>query len=349
MLAVVPLYGWAVSRWSRRRLVPMVYASLAAIMVACWLAGLWLPASGQAPLAAFVFVFISVFNVFVVSVFWSLLADLYAPLAGRRLFGFVAAGGTIGALAGPTLAATFVLWLPPARLLVVAAFFVAGAAFAATRLQPAPAGGQRASPIGGGLWRGFVLLLGSPRLRGISLYLLCMTWISTILYFEQAQIVEAAISDSAERTGLFARMDLTVNVLALIVQLLLTGRIIRRFGLVLVLIALPLVSGAALVAVGAMPILGVIVAVSVIKRAINFALSRPAREVLFTDVSDEEKYKGKNVVDTVVYRGGDAVAGWAFSGLQFVGLGLSTIAWVSVPVAVAWTALGRRLGRDAGG
>jgi AAA family ATP:ADP antiporter len=173
-------------------------------------------------------------------------------------------------------------------------------------------------------------------LRGITLYLLLMTWVSTTMYFEQAQIVAAEIQDSTERAALFARMDLAVNAIAVTTQLLLTGRLIRWLGLGSVLVALPAVSGGSLVALSLAPTLGVLVGVQVVRRAVNYALSKPARELLYTVVDREAKYKGKNVVDTFVYRGGDAVAGWAFAGLRGLGLPLPAISWLAVPVTALW-------------
>ncbi|MBL4689790.1 MAG: MFS transporter, partial [Nannocystaceae bacterium] len=289
MLCVVPLYGWAVSRWSRRAVVPRVYACVAVTMLLFFAVGQALPASATPALAAAIFIWISVFNVLVVSVFWSLLADIFSPESGRRTFGLISAGGTAGALFGPVLATTLVHWLPPMRLLVVAALLMAGTSYAAHRLNAvtrrfAP---QDSAPIGGGVLHGFVAMLATPRLRGISVYLLCMTWISTILYFAQAEVIQAAIPDSAERTGLFARMDLAVNLLALGVQTLLTGRIIARWGLAAVLVALPLVSMGALAGLTLLPTLAVMIVVQVARRAVNFSLARPAREVLYTDVDTE--------------------------------------------------------------
>ena len=155
------------------------------------------------------------------------------------------------------------------------------------------------------------------------------------------------MSDPAERTSLFARMDLGVNALALTVQVLLTGRLIRWIGLTGVLVVLPLLSLVALAVLGLWPVLTILVAVQVLRRAINYALAKPAREILFTVVAPESKYKGKNVIDTLVYRGGDAAAGWAFAGLEALGMGLSAIAWASIPLTLVWAWLGRRLGRAA--
>ncbi|MEM6991423.1 MAG: MFS transporter [Myxococcota bacterium] len=349
MLAVVPLYGWAVSRWSRRTVVPRVHGCLAVTMVLAFVATEALPPTMQGPIAAAIFIWISVFNVLVVSVFWSLLADVFSPEAGRRTFGVIAAAGTAGALLGPTLAATLVRWVPPTSLLLIAALLLAAASAAAYKLDRAAdrAVPRDAEPMGGSLWAGFVTMFKTPRLRGISVYLLCMTWISTTLYFAQAHVIDQNVTDSAERTALFAEMDLAVNLLALTVQLTLTGRLMLRWGLAVILVALPMVSGAALAAVALFPSLGVVVVAQVVRRAVNFSLARPAREVLYTDVSLEAKYKGKNVVDTLVYRGGDAVAGWAYSGLGALGVGLSATAGLGVAIAAGWAWLAHRLGADA--
>lgn len=173
------------------------------------------------------------------------------------------------------------------------------------------------------------------------------TSVSTFLYFEQANIVEAAVHDEGERTALFAQMDLATNLLALGLQALATAGLIRRFGVALLLLSVPVLSVVGFVALAVAPVLVVLVAVQVLRRAINFALARPAREILFTAVSPAERYKSKLVIDTVVYRGGDMLSAWAFAGLTTLGLGLSAIAAVGIPVAVAWGGVARSLGRRA--
>ena len=341
---VVPIYGWAAGRLGRRVLVPLVQIGLALSLLGCFAVERILPEPALRWHAAFVFVWLSVFNLVSLSAFWSLMADLFTPEQGRRLFGFVAAGGSVGALLGPTIATVVVEVFAPMQLLVVAAGLLAATAFCAWRLVACAAPIDRdVAPLPGGVWAGFRSLFATPTLRGLSAYLLCMTWINTIFYFEQAQIVASTIADSAVRTGLFARMDLAVNVLALVVQTLLTGRVIARTGLSAVLVALPLVAVGSLVSLAIVPALGVLVGVQVSRRAVEFALSKPAREALFTALDREAKYRGKNVVDTFVYRGGDALAGWGFHGLQVLGLGLSAIAWLGVPVAALWTWIAARL------
>ena len=189
-------------------------------------------------------------------------------------------------------------------------------------------------------------MVSEPRLRQLCGYLLCMTWVSTVLYFVQARVIAAADLDSAARTTTFAALDLVVNASAIVIQLLLTGRVLRRLGLAVVLVALPVVSGLALVGVSLAPTLTVVLAAQAVRRSTNFALARPAREVLYTGVERAARFKGKNVVDTVVYRGGDMLAGWAFSLLELVGVGLGAIAWLATPAVGLWAWLGVRLGRE---
>ncbi len=354
MILLVPIYGWAVSRGARRVVVPWVFVAIALTLVGARAVASELDPSLRPHFAAALFVWISAFNLLAVSVFWSLVVDVFSPESGRRSFGLISAGGTVGALLGPVLAASCARWFEPDDLLIVAAALlvgVAGAGRALERTRTPLGDAVPSSPgegLGGGVGRGFVLLVTQPRLRNLCGYLLCMTWVSTVLYFEQSRVIAAADLDSAQRTTVFAGLDLVVNTLAIGVQVLLTGRLLRWLGLAAVLVALPVVSGLALVSVSMAPVLMVVLVAQAVRRATNFALARPAREVLYTDVDRESKFKGKNVVDTVVYRGGDAMAGWAFAGLEALGLGLGAIAWLATPIVGAWAWLGLRLGRDWG-
>ncbi len=347
VLVIAPVYAWSVSRLSRR-IAPWVFGaiafSLAGARVAVWLEG----GDVRPWLASGLFVWISAFNLFAVSVFWSLVVDAFSAEAARRTFGQIAAGGTAGALTGPLVTTLAVTWLPPADLLWIAAGLLVLAAGSAHRLSvirptttPAALRSDAVSVL-----RGFALTLRQPRLRRLCGYLLCMTWVSTVLYFEQAQVVASSELDSAARTTVFASIDLAVNVLTLIIQVFFTARILRWLGLATLLLALPVASGLVLVSVSIAPLLLVVLIAQAIRRATNFALARPARELLFTDVDRASKFEGKNVVDTVVYRGGDAAAGWAFAGLEAAGLGLGAIAALAIPVVGVWGWLGVQLGRD---
>lgn len=350
MLLLVPLYGLAVARRPRRVVVPWAFICIALTLVIARGLSAGLDELSQPVLAAILFVWISAFNLFAVSVFWSLAVDIFSPESSRRNFGLISAGGTVGALCGPILAAGGAQWLHPDDLLLLCAVLLLGVAAAGWKLERTTDATNASGPahgLGGGAGEGFALLATQPRLRALCGYLLCMTWVSTVLYFEQSRVVAAANLDSAERTTIFAALDLTVNASAICIQLLFTGRVLGKLGLAVVLVALPVVSGAALVGVSLVPSLAVVLVAQAVRRATNFALARPAREVLYTGVDRVSRFKGKNVVDTVVYRGGDMIAGWAFSGLEFAGVGLSAIAWLATPVVVIWAWLGVRLGRGS--
>ncbi|MFB6260949.1 MAG: MFS transporter, partial [Thiohalorhabdaceae bacterium] len=199
--------------------------------------------------------------------------------------------------------------------------------------------------LGGSAWAGVRLLAGSPYLLGIGGYILLYTATSTFLYFIQAHVVEDAFGDPADRTALFAAMDLAVNTLTVAIQIFFTGRIVIALGVGLTLALLPALVGMGFTALAVAPVLGVLVVVQVLRRAAGYALARPAREVLFTVVGREARYKANNVIDTLVYRGGDAVTGWAFAGLTGLGLGLAAIAAVGGPLAGVWLVVGLVLGR----
>lgn len=363
MLAAIPAYGWASARWPRRRLVPGVYLFFLVNLGVFY--ALFTADVAPGLLARVLFVWVSVFNLFVVSVFWTFMADLFTNEQGRRLFGVVAAGGSAGAIVGPALSGGLVQVIGPHELLLVSGALLAGTlvciagllrhvprlraaagAAAVPGESPPPEAGEPADTgLGGSAWAGVRLLAGSPYLLGIAGYILLYTATSTFLYFEQAHIVEGALSEPADRTALFAAMDLAVNTLTVAIQIFFTGRIVTALGVGLTLALLPALVGMGFTALAVAPVLGVLVVVQVLRRAAGYALARPAREVLFTVVGREARYKAKNVIDTLVYRGGDAVTGWAFAGLTGLGLGLAAIAAVGVPLAGIWLVVGLVLGR----
>jgi AAA family ATP:ADP antiporter len=353
MLAAVPLFGWVTSRLPRRRFLPYVYYFFIANLLVFYVL---LGAEGSHEYAARAFfIWTSVYNLFVVSVFWSFMADLFTNAQAKRLFGFVAAGGSAGALAGPVLAATLARPLGTPALLLVSAAFLGVAvlcihrllAWSAEQREDTPAEHRSAEtrPLGGGVVAAIPLVLRSPYLLGIALFMLLFTTASTVLYFQQAQIVRDAFASSEERTSVFAAVDLAVNALTITIQVLLTGRLVRALGVAGTLAIVPVLLGLGFVALGFAPVLGVIVAVQILRRAGDYAITRPAREMLYVVLGREEKYKAKNFIDTVVYRGGDAVSAWAFAGLRAMGLSLGAIAFVAVPVAGLWAWLAYRLGR----
>ena len=351
MLAAVPVFGAVVARLPRRRFVPLVYHFFVLNIAAFWL--LLTFDIEKVHVARVFFVWISVFSLFVVSVFWSFMADLWSNEQGRRLFGFIAAGGSAGTLLGAGVALSLAVPLGPVNLLIVAAVLLELAVLCARGLEAAApqSGGEVAKKlpetgaIGGNRLAGLVMVLRSPYLAGIALWVALLSLASTVLYFQQASIVAAASNDPAVRTQIFARIDLAVSILTIFVQFFATGRLIKRFGVGPAAAALPLVFALGFVALAFSPVLLVVIAFQALQRATNFALSNPAREVLFTVLAREEKYKAKNVIDIVVFRGADAGSGWLFSALRGAGLELGSISLATVPVAGVWLALALALGR----
>jgi AAA family ATP:ADP antiporter len=348
MLAAVPLFGWLSARLPRRRLLPAVYLFFAANILVFYA----LLESGLAPQAtahAF-FIWVSVYNLFVISVFWSFMADLFRNEQARRLYGFIAAGGSAGGLAGPAITALLAPKVGPANLLPLSACMLLLATLCIYRLGTwartgsAPEG-REGEPIGGSILAGISGVLKSPYMMGIALYVALGTLLGTFLYFHQAYIVAAEVPTSGERTALFAKIDLVVNLLTPLLQIFLVSRLMRRFGIGVTLMILPVAAIAGFALIGIYPTLAVLVAFQVLRRAGEYAIARPAREVLFTVLDREQKYKAKNFIDTVVFRGGDAASGWLFEGLRVLGLGFSGIAFVGVPVAVLWAGTGWMLGR----
>lgn len=350
MLAAVPLYGWVVSRYPRDRFLPLVYGFFIVNLLVFFV--LFSADLNHEWVARAFFVWVSVFNLFVVSVFWSFMNDVFSPEQATRLFPAIAAGGTAGALTGPAVTATLSLRLDPINLLLASAMLLGLAIVCVMRLSAwrgGAAAGQHSahadSPaMGGTVWAGLTLVFRSPYLMGICVLMLLFTTLATFLYFQQAEIIRDAFSSRGERTAVFAAMDLVVNVLTLVTQVFITGRLVGRFGLALTLSLVPVALTFGFLALAVVPSLGVIVAVQVLRRAGNYALMRPAREMLYTVLDRESKYKAKSLIDTAVYRGGDAVSAWAYSGLSALGLGLAGIAWIAVPLGALWAFVAYRLG-----
>jgi AAA family ATP:ADP antiporter len=349
MCAVVPLFGFAASRLSRRRLVPWTYLFFVANVLVFYA----LFERGVAPstIARVFFVWVSVFNLFVVSLFWSLMADLFRPAQAARLFGFISAGGSCGALAGPTLTAVLAAPLGTAKLLLVSVAFLALALVcirALMRGAEAPASGRldTAPPdsIGGTTWSGVAVIARSPYLLGIVAYVLLYTVLLGFAYLELARMISETYRESAQRTALFAQVDLAVNVLTLLGQLFLVSKLVEKLGVGAALALLPALGLVGFAVIGMAPTLAVLVVFQVLRRAADYAVARPAREMLFTVLGREAKYKSKNFIDTVVFRGGDTVSGWVYHALKGLGLGIAGLAAAAIPGAILWLAVGLWLG-----
>jgi AAA family ATP:ADP antiporter len=348
----VPAFSALAARLPRHRFIPLSYRFFTANILIFWL----LFATGRFPVgsARAFFIWTSVYNLFVVSVFWSFMADIFRHEQGARLFGFIAAGGSAGALAGPLLTTWLVKPLGTTHLLLVSAVLLecsvqcVGALHRwslsgrSSRPREAAAGQQ---PLGGDFFSGIRVIFQSRFLLGICAYVLLLTATTTFLYFEQAQIVLRSSGDPRVRTALFARIDLVVNVLTLLLQGFVTGRLIRTFGLRVGLGLLPVLTVLGFVALAVAPTLLVLTLVQGIRRAAHFSIDRPSREILFIDVDREQKYKSKNFIDTVVYRGGDAVTAWISSGLSALGLGVVPVAAVAVALSGIWLWNGLALAR----
>jgi AAA family ATP:ADP antiporter len=354
MLGVAPLFGWAAARLPRRRLVPWAYLFFIGNVLVFYV----LFALGVAPpgVARAFFVWVSVFNLFVVSLFWSLMADLFRPEQAARLFGFVSAGGSCGALVGPTLTALLAAPFGTANLLLVSCGFLGLALVCILALirgagAAPPAGPVRrpAEPsdfIGGTTWSGIAEIPRSPYLLGIVAYVLLSTVLFGFAYLELARMVSAAYNDPAQRTALFAQMDLAVNVITLLGQLLVVAKFVEKLGVGAALALLPALALIGFLAIGFAPVLAVLIAFQILRRAADYAIARPAREMLFTVLTREAKYKSKNFIDTVVFRSGDAASGWVYAALKGLGLGLAGLAAAAIPGVILWIALGLWLGRQ---
>ncbi len=348
MLLVVPVYSWAVARAPRRVFVPWTYRILGLCLLGFFVVLSTFAGADLTWGARVFFVFMSVFNLLVISVFWELMADHYTREQGGRLFGMIAAGGSLGAVVGPALTSELVVTTGPGPLLLVAAGLLEAVVWCLRGILRAGNHHRTVEqPVGGSALAAVGLVLRSPMLLGISGYLFLHTFTSTFLYFEQAHLVEQMLAEPNARTQFFARIDVAVNAIALAVQVFAFGRLIRWVGVTGGLVLVPVLSLVGLACLGTWPTLAVLAAVQISRRAMNYAVAKPAREVMFTLVTREEAYKAKSLIDTAIYRGGDAISGWAFAGLRSLQLSLGAVAWVAVPVCGLWIWLAARLGKHA--
>lgn len=346
MLAAVPIFGFIASRFSRRLVLPGLYAFFAIDLVVFWVL---LRADGAgATVAATFFVWASVFNLFVVSLFWSLMSELWSEAEAKRLYGFISAGGTAGALAGPLITQALIRIFKPADLLLVSAALLIAALIASLvlrRVHPA-AGGRETAPAGGGILDGALKVLQSPYLARIAIYVFIANVVGTFFYLEQSRLVATAIADSTGRVAFFANRDLIVSLATLSIELFGTAQVMQRFGVTTAILALPVAAVAGTLALAYDPVLSIVAAAMVIERVVSFSLASPGIKVMYTLTSPDEKYKVQNFIDTVVYRGGDAASGWLFSAISG-GQGFAAAATPAVALGLTgiwiWTALG--LGR----
>lgn len=359
-LSVNPVFGYLVAKFRRIYFIAATYVFFAASLLVFWGLLVFAPdATGERTGRVF-YVWFSVFNLFSTMVFWALMVDRFTLEQSKRLFGVVAVGGTLGAMFGPWLAWTYVETIGTATLILIAVGFLllaVGAAALVARLQPrqsessgpgAPDDGlsdREKEIIGGSAWEGFRSVARSPYLLGISSFVLVMAIMATFVYFTRLQMVAEMTDVMDEQTGLFAQIDFWTQFTTFLLQLLITGHIMRRLGVAFALVLLPVT-----VALGflGLAITGTFTALIVLEaayRAVQRGITRPARETLFTVVGREDKYKSKALVDTFVYRTGDVTGAWTEGLLGALGGGLVTLTGLVVPLAGAWGALGLWLGR----
>lgn len=348
-LLLNPPFALLVARNSRRVFIPIVYRIVAATLVLAYAGLVFLPEAARPVVAQIFFVWASVYNLLIVSVFWGFMADVFRSEQGKRLFGFIALGGSLGGIVG-SLTASLAPWIGSFTLLLIAAAALELALVFLRRIArraPEAAAPRPATDVNP--WRdmaeGFRLLAKSPYLLGIAAYITLYALSSTLLYFEQRDIVGKAYSNRDERTQFFAWIDLSTNVLSLAFQGFVTGRLLPRLGLVAGLLVMPVLSTLGLLGLEMWPALGLLFAVQVIRRSSEYGIVKPTREVLWTVTAREEKYVAKQLVDVPIYRGGDVIGAWWEKLMQALGLGLRGMTVTFLPLAAAWVGLSFWLAR----
>jgi ATP:ADP antiporter, AAA family len=351
MLCLNIPFAYLVKTLPRTRFIPISYRFFAANILV-FAALLYFADSEQTIwIGRAFFIWISIFNLFVVSVFWALIVDIFSTDQGKRLFGFIAAGATIGAIAGSGITASLARFVPVTFLLIGSVLLLEVAVYSVRHLsrlagtlhaEPASAADQA---IGGNVLAGITHPFKSAYLLNVGIFILLFGITATFLYFQQATIVAQNFADRGAQTAFFASIDLLVNCLTLAVELFLTGRILRYFGVGLALAFLPVLTLFGFATLAFVPALGALVTFQVLRRSTDYAIARPAREVLYTVVPREDRYKAKNFIDTVVYRGGDQVGAWSYALLAALGLGATEVAITAAVLSVFWLINGLWLGR----
>ena len=350
-LIALPLYGWIASKAARRRILPWTYGFFVVNLFA-FAAGFVLQPDNLWFARSF-YVWLSVFNLLTISLAWSVLADLMATTQAKRLFALIAGGASLGGLTGPLLGTLLVAPLGHAGLLLLSAAFLVASAMSAMWMQRwrdmhpliAAETVERRKPLGGNPFAGATAVFKSKYLMAIALFVVLLTSVSTFLYFEQARLVAETFTDRTRQTQVFGTIDTVVQSLAILTQVFLTGRVAQRLGVGVLLVAVPLVVAAGFLWLALSPIFAVFVVVMVVRRAGEYAFVRPGRELLYTVVPAEQKYKAKNFIDTVVYRGGDAISAWVKRGLDLLAEHPAVAMLIGAVIALAWAGCGGLLGK----
>ncbi len=349
--AVVAIYGFAVSRVRLKLLVPGMYGFFALTFVVFYV--LASAVADRTLIDKSFYVWVSVFSLFHISVFWSFMSDLFNKEQAGRLFSIIAAGASVGGIIGPFIPSFFSASLGSDNLMLIASILLLVPipmifylqSLKSTELHNVESSAKNATrALGGNPFAGFKMFFSNPYLLAIGLFIFLYTGISSFVYFELKNLL--ADLGRAERTAIWAQMDLAVNILSIATGLFATGRIVTRFGMPFTMALVPVIICVGLLVVAISPLLGIVVVLQIVRRAGNYAVTRPAREMLFTRVDRETRFKAKPVIDIVAYRGGDTLTAWAFTGLtQGLGLGLAAVALVGACVAALWAIVGVYLGR----
>ena len=348
---IVALYGSMVSKFRFRLLVPTIYGIFAISFIIFYALGSFF--EDRTLIDKSFYVWVSVFSLFHISVFWTFMSELFSKEQSGRLFGIIAVGASVGGLIGPSITAFFSVSLGADNLMLIASmmllipipiiFYLQSLRSKELNNEVLDIPGSNQS-IGGNPLAGFKMFFSNPYLLSIGLFIFLYTGISSFVYFELKNL----LSDfsRSERSVIWAQMDLAVNILAISTGLFATGRIVTKFGMPVTITIVPIMICIGLLVLAISPLLGVVVVLQVIRRAGNYAVTRPAREMLFTLVNQETRFKAKPVIDIVAYRGGDMLTAWLFTGLtQGLGLGLASVAAVGAGIASLWALVGIYLGK----
>jgi len=352
MLVLQPVYGWLTSHLRRPVFLPWVYAFFTANLVGFYV---WFHLQQDHTwIARTYYVWVSVFNFFIVAVFWSLMADVFTREQAGRMFGFIAAGASTGGLLGPLVASRLAVPLGTINLLLISATLLACSLFFMRRVirwhrnfGSAARGAATDTPLGGSVLAAFSQVVRSPYLFGIALFVILLSWVSTFLYLQQQAFVAKVFTSADERTRFFSDVDFWVQCCSLITQLFIFGRLFRRVGLRVMLVSVPLLMTFGYTLFALLPTFAVLVGVLAVRRVAEYAITRPCRDSLFTVCAREEKYKAKSLIDTLIYRGGDATSASLYKLLTHgLGLGPAGIGWAGALIAALWALLALGLGKS---
>jgi AAA family ATP:ADP antiporter len=352
MLAIQPVYGWLTSRFRRPVFLPWVYAFFTANLVAFYL---WFNLQQDHTwIARTYYVWVSVFNFFIVAVFWSLMADVFTREQAGRMFGFIAAGASTGGLLGPLVAGRLAVPLGTINLLLISATLLASSLIFMRRVihwhrhfGTGARGIEVDTPLGGHMLAAFRQVIRSRYLLGIALFVILLSWVSTFLYLEQQAYVAKVFATRDERTRFFSDVDFWVQTFSLITQMFLFGRLFKWVGLRPLLVSVPLIMTAGYAVFALLPSFAVLVGVLAVRRVGEYGITRPSRDSLYTVCTREEKYKAKSLIDTFIYRGGDATSASVYQLLTTgIGLGPSGVGWVGAFISALWMLLALGLGKS---